>query len=278
MRYDLISIIIPVYNRPTVLKRALTSVYVQSYPNIEVIVIDDGSEPPVQPLLKDLFPHTRFVQQAHAGVSAARNHGIRLARGRWIAFLDSDDEWFIDKLSLQIQYLQAHPDYKICHSDEIWIRNGQRVNAMKKHAKRGGWIFQHCLPLCAISPSSVIVYGSILDQIGTFDESLPACEDYDLWLRLTSRFPVLFIDQPLINKYGGHEDQLSRQYWGMDRFRIKALQKILNSDHLNPEDRTAATTQLLKKITVYLKGARKRNKYTEIVYYETLYQHYQPTS
>ena len=275
MKHEMISIIIPVYNRPIVLKRALASVYAQSYANIEVIVIDDGSSQPIPAPLKDLFPHTRFVQQAHAGVSAARNYGIRLAHGRWIAFLDSDDEWLVDKLSTQMQCLHTHPDYKICHSDEIWIRNGQRVNAMKKHAKQGGWIFQHCLPLCAISPSSVIIHHSILDQIGTFDESLPVCEDYDLWLRLTSRFPVLFIEQPLINKYGGHDDQLSRQYWGMDRFRMTALQKILDSNHLNREDRVAAITQLLKKMRVYLKGARKRNKYTEIVYYEALYQHYQ---
>jgi glycosyltransferase involved in cell wall biosynthesis len=276
MNSDTVSIIIPVYNRLTLLIRALTSVIEQSYTNIEIIVIDDGSTQPVQATLKDLYPHVIVAQQPHAGVSAARNHGIRLASGNWVAFLDSDDEWLAEKLSLQMQYLNAHPDYKVCHSEEIWIRSGTRVNAMKKHAKCGGWIFQHCLPLCAISPSSVIIHRSIFDSVGTFDESLPACEDYDLWLRLTSRFPVLFIEQALIKKYGGHEDQLSRQYWGMDRFRITALQNIVNSGHLNADDRKAATTQLLKKITVYLQGARKRNKYAEIVYYEALYQQYKP--
>ena len=274
MNNDTISIIIPVHNRPTLLIRALTSIIQQSYTNIEIIVIDDGSTQPVQAMLKASFPDVIVVSQSHSGVSAARNHGIRLASSHWIAFLDSDDEWLTDKLNLQMQYLKANPDYKVCHSEEIWIRNGTRVNAMNKHAKCGGWIFQHCLPLCAISPSSVIIHRSIFDQVGTFDESLPACEDYDLWLRLTSQFPVLFIAQPLIRKYGGHDDQLSRQYWGMDRFRITALQKIIDSESLNPDDTQAAIAMLLKKISIYLKGLRKRNKSDEIIYYESLHHHY----
>ncbi len=277
MNNDTVSIIIPVHNRPALLIRALTSVYQQSHTNIEIIVIDDGSIQPVQAMLKDRFPDVIVAQQPHSGVSAARNHGIRLASSQWIAFLDSDDEWLANKLSMQMQHLTTHPDYKVCHSEEIWIRNGTRVNAMNKHAKCGGWIFQHCLPLCAISPSSVIIHRSIFDQVGTFDESLPACEDYDLWLRLTSQFPVLFIEQSLIRKYGGHDDQLSRQYWGMDRFRITALQKIIDSAGLNPEDAEAATAMLLKKVTIYLKGLRKRNKSDEIIYYEALYHKYSQT-
>lgn len=277
MNNDTVSIIIPVHNRPALLIRALTSVCQQSYSNIEIIVIDDGSTQSVQAMVKDRFPDVIVARQPHSGVSAARNHGIRLASNHWIAFLDSDDEWLTDKLSIQMQSLTSNPDYKVCHSEEIWIRNGIRVNAMKKHAKCGGRIFQHCLPLCAISPSSVIIHRSIFDQVGIFDESLPACEDYDLWLRLTSQFAVLFIEQPLIRKYGGHDDQLSRQYWGMDRFRIIALQKIIDRAELNPDDSQAATTMLLKKVSIYLKGLRKRNKSDEIIYYEALHHHYSQT-
>ena len=184
--------------------------------------------------------------------------------------LDSDDAWAATKIEQQLTALNANPNYKLCHTNEIWYRHGRRVNPMQKHTKKGGWIFQHCLPLCAISPSSVMIHKDIIEEVGLFDTSLPACEDYDLWLRITSRHPVLYIADPLTIKYGGHDDQLSRQHWGMDRFRIKALQKIIASHHLKPADRAAAITILKQKINVYLKGARKRNKFTEISHYEKI--------
>ncbi|MCK5479891.1 MAG: glycosyltransferase family 2 protein, partial [Gammaproteobacteria bacterium] len=173
--------------------------------------------------------------------------------------LDSDDCWLPHKLERQQFLLRTNPQAKICHSDEIWIRNGKRVNPMKKHAKRGGYIFKHCLPLCAISPSSVIIRRDIFNEIGLFDESLPACEDYDFWLRICAVYPVLYTDEPLMIKHGGHEGQLSRRYWGMDRFRIRALEKILASGTLNAENHAAALAMLLEKIRIVVKGADKRD-------------------
>ncbi len=163
---------------------------------------------------------------------------------------------------------------RVCHTDEIWIRNGRRVNARKKHGKKGGWIFQHCLPLCAMSPSSIMIHRDVFTALGGFDERLPACEDYDLWLRITARYPVLFIRQPLIEKYGGHDDQLSRKYWGMDRFRIRALEKILATDSLNADDHLAAVAMLREKAGIYLQGAIKRGKSAEIGYYRQLLKQY----
>jgi len=157
----------------------------------------------------------------------------------------------------------------LCHTNEIWIRNGRRVNPMKKHTKYGGRIFSKCLPLCVISPSAVVLHRSVLARTGLFDESLPACEDYDLWLRVSSHFPVLYIEEPLIVKYGGHPDQLSRRYWGMDRFRIQALEKLLASETLSPADQRAASNELLDKIEIYLSGARKRGKLDEAAAYQT---------
>ncbi len=178
-----ISVIIPTYNRAHTLSRALDSVLAQTHPADEVIVIDDGSTDSTVELLQNSYPNVTLIQQQNRGVSAARNSGIRASHSEWVALLDSDDEWLPDKLNKQLALVSQQPEYKIIHSDEIWIRYGVRVNQMKKHIKKGGWIFQDCLPLCAISPSAVMIHRSVFDDVGLFDESLPACEDYDLWLR-----------------------------------------------------------------------------------------------
>jgi glycosyltransferase involved in cell wall biosynthesis len=269
-----VSVIIPTYNRCQLLRRALLSIYKQKIQVDEVIVIDDGSTDDTRKMLGKEFPDVKYTFQENAGVSAARNMGVRQAKGEWLAFLDSDDEWLPDKLEKQLESLENNPDMRICHSDEIWKRNGVRVNPMNKHNKKGGWIFQHCLPLCAMSPSSIIIHCSVFAQVGLFDLALPACEDYDLWLRITARYPVLFIDHPLIVKYGGHEDQLSCKYWGMDRFRIAALEKILVDDFLAIADQRAATQMLIKKASIYLQGAEKRNKREEVVIYQQLLDRY----
>ena len=119
------------------------------------------------------------------------------------------------------------------------------------------------MPFCIISPSSVIINKEVFDKIGFFNEKLPACEDYDLWLRICSKYPVSFINEALTYKYGGHSDQLSRKYWGIDRFRIIALQNIIQSNTLDSIQTEEAKQELLKKIDIFLKGAAKydRNEY-----------------
>ena len=265
-----LSIIIPTFNRCELLYRALNSVFKQTYSDYEVIVIDDGSTDDTAEMLQKNFTQVRYVFQSNKGVSAARNKGLELAKGRWIAFLDSDDEWLPQKLEKQISLLIAKLDYKICHTEEIWVRNGIRVNQMKKHRKTGGWIFPHCLPLCAMSPSSILIHRSVFDSIGNFDTSLPACEDYDLWLRITAKYPVLYMEEPQIKKYGGHDDQLSKKHWGMDRYRIQALQNIIYGDTLNSENKQKAIAMLLKKCKVFQKGALKRGKMDDVQRYQNI--------
>jgi len=258
-RYDgsAITVIIPSYNRAHTLPRALRSVLEQSEPAGEIIVVDDGSTDGTEAMMARDFPEVTLLHQENAGVSAARNTGIRHSTGEWIALLDSDDAWLPTKLATQLSVLREGAGSRLCHTEEIWIRDGVRVNQMKKHAKSGGWLFQRSLKLCCISPSAVLIHRSVFEQYGDFDESLPACEDYDLWLRITSRESVVYVETPQIYKYGGHEDQLSRAFWGMDRFRIVAIEKVLNLGGLEAEDQRAAIKILVKKLKILVAGARK---------------------
>lgn len=268
-----ISVVIPTYNRKTPLERALNSVFSQTLEPLEVIVVDDGSSDGSADLVRRTFPQATYIYQENAGVSAARNTAIRLANGEWLAFLDSDDEWLPGKLEAQSQAIQEQAECRLCHTEEIWIRNGTRVNAMKKHSKRGGHIYQHCLPLCAISPSSAMIRADLFKDIGLFDETLPACEDYDLWLRICAREAVCFVESPQIKKYGGHEDQLSRQHWGMDRFRIQALENILHLPELSPDDQIATLKILAKKARIMAQGAEKRGHSDRASHYRQIQSH-----
>lgn len=257
-----VSVVIPTHNRENRLPAAIRSVLDQSLRPSEIIVIDDGSTDGTLALM-ERFPGVLYIQQENQGVSLARNHGIRVAKHEWIAFLDSDDEWLPGKLAKQWEALERQPQFRFCHTDEIWIRGGRRVNPMKKHAKHGGYIFNQCLPLCVISPSSALIHRDLFDRYGMFDPELPVCEDYDLWLRICAWEPVLYVDEPLLLKFGGHEDQLSRAYWGMDRFRIRALENLIRSGVLDGEALAGALDTLYRKIDIYAKGAEKRRRFEE---------------
>jgi len=268
-----ISVVIPTYNRAHTLSRAISCVLNQTYLPKEIIVVDDGSTDNTQVLVLNHYPVVKYHAQENHGVSHARNTGIKLAKYPWVAFLDSDDAWTAEKLEKQVSKLTQTGD-KLCHTDEIWYRDGVRINQQKKHQKRGGFIFEHCLPLCCISPSSVLVEKDFIETVGLFDETLPACEDYDLWLRICAHHRVSFVDEPLTIKHGGHDDQLSKRYWGMDRFRIQALEKCLKDKALHPEYRMAAQKMLQEKIAIFLTGARKRENHEDVKHYETLLTQY----
>lgn len=254
-----VSVVVPTHDRSQLVCRALRSVARQTRPADEVIVVDDGSRDDTVARIRREFPGVRLLRQPNRGVSTARNAGIRAAGARWVAFLDSDDEWRPAKLERQLEALEASP-HAICHCDEIWIRDGQRVNPRRRHAKRGGRIYRHCLPLCAISPSAAVVERHVFDAVGLFDERLPVCEDYDLWLRIAARFPVLYVDERLVLKYGGHDDQLSRSRWGLDRFRVRALAAAWRRLDLAGDERRATLETLVEKLEILLNGARKRDR------------------
>jgi len=272
MNPPLVSVIIPTFNRAYCVAESIRSVLTQG--ELELIVVNDGSK---DATVKELasFSTIQVINLAeNRGVSYARNKGLERARGSLICFLDSDDLWEEGKLKAQVQWMQVHPECMAVYTDEIWIRNGVRVNPMKKHQKYSGDIFRQCLPLCIVSPSSVMLRKSILDEVGGFDELMPVCEDYDLWLRIAVRYPFKFLREKLILKRGGHRDQLSRKYWGMDRWRVYALDKLLRGDDLNMQQREWVTEMLINKSSILIQGFEKRGKTEEARVYKNLMSHY----
>ena len=264
-----VSAVIPTFNRGHCLLRAINSVLAQTTPVDEIIVVDDGSDDKTYDLLvkselldmRGQLPNIRYLYQENKGVSAARNLGIKEAENEYIALLDSDDAWAETKIERQALKLEKKNfSCRITHTEEIWLKDGQRINPKKKHKKSGGFIFEKCLPFCCISPSSVLLHRTLFNDYGFFDEKLPACEDYDMWLRLCAFEEVLFVEEALTIKYGGHADQLSRAFWGMDRFRVQALEKLINSGKLSKTQRSQALEMLIKKIEILLLGAKKREK------------------
>ena len=227
---------------------ALESVRQQTCDDFEVIVIDDGSTDETAEQLRRMGESIRVMTQTHRGVAAARNRAASVAAGRYLAFLDSDDLWLPNKLAVQLAFMNAHPEMAICQSEEIWIRHGARVNPKAKHRKPSGDIFKPSLDLCLVSPSAVMMTADLFVKTGGFDESLFVCEDYDLWLRIAVDHPIPLLTQALVIKRGGHADQLSRSVWGMDRFRVRALQKLLRSA-LAGERRQWALATLQRKHT-----------------------------
>lgn len=269
-----VSVIVPTYNRADRLERALNSIVSQTYQDFELIVVDDGSTDKTYQLMKSFPKAQYFYIKKNSGVSKARNVGLAFAKGELICFLDSDDLWKEKKIQIQTLWLENNKDSQICYTDEIWVRNGVRVNPMNRHRKYSGDIFRHCLGLCIVSPSSVMIRAKLFDEIGNFDESLPACEDYDLWLRIASKYAFHFIEEPLIIKYGGHSDQLSRKYWGMDRFRVVALKKLLDQNSLDKEKLKLTRSVFLEKCSILIKGFEKRGKKEDESFYRELVNKY----
>ncbi len=276
----MISVIIPTYNRADFLKEAVQSVLNQHYfrdqdkeRRFEIIVVDDGSTDTTAEVVRSFACDISYVYQENRGVSAARNLGLQHARGDFIAFLDSDDLWKRGKIGIQMSLMNTVSHAMMCYTEEIWIRNGVFVNPKKRHRKYSGWIFDKVLPLCLISLSSALFRREVFEMIGSFDEDLPVCEDYDFGIRLAHRYAVHFLTRPLIVKRGGHADQLSQKYWGMDRFRIRALEKALSLD-LSPGERDLVRREIVKKSRVLINGLSKRGKIAEADKYKKLIDAY----
>jgi len=274
-------VIIPTYNRASFLKEAVQSVLDQDYlaspdkaARFELLVIDDGSTDNTEKIVRTFGEEVKYHYQANRGISASRNLGLHLARGDYIAFLDSDDLWKETKLRMQMNFMENISRAKVCYTEEIWIRKGVRVNPKRKHQKHSGWIFDKVLPLCLLSLSSALFKREVFQEVGYFDEDLPVCEDYEFGLKVAQKYPIHLIPRPLIIKRGGHLDQLSKKFWGMDRFRIKALEKTLDLE-LTPYQEELVRHEIMKKCRILAKGFRIRGNHAEARKYLGLLEKYE---
>lgn len=263
-----ISVVIPTYNRAKLLVRALQSVLAQRLACDEIIVIDDGSTDSTKDCVREITAgcssKVHYLYVENKGPAASRNFGIGVARYDTLAFLDSDDHWHKNKLELQFAALEENPKMMISHTREKWLRRGKHLNQKKKHQPGNGDIFQHCLQLCAVGMSTVMVKKNLFEQVGLFNEKYRCCEDYELWIRTSCKFPFLLVDEPLTIKEGGREDQVSYQYRvGMDKLRIAAIQDLLKGNSLTNDQEEMGLQELYRKCTVYGNGCLKHAKTEE---------------
>jgi glycosyltransferase involved in cell wall biosynthesis len=269
----LVAVIIPTYNRAALLERAVQSVLGQTFRDFELMVVDDGSTDGTKELslFKEPDPRLRCLKLPHnRGVSAARNVGVRVTSAPWLAFLDSDDEWLPHKLERQVRWTNGHPDMPIVQAREIWIRHGRRVNPPKTHEKFGGDLFAASLERCMITPSSAMLSRNLFEKSGGFNEDFPACEDFDLWLRITCRHGVGLVDEYLLKRYGGHADQLSATVPVLDRFRIRSIADLLSADLLTAGQRELAQKNLLKRAAIVAQGYKKHGNNEEYERYRKI--------
>lgn len=269
------SVVMPVYNREKYVAKAVDSVLSQSYQDFELIIIDDGSTDSTGDVIRSYSDERiKYLRQNNAGPSSARNNGIKNSGGKYIAFLDSDDWWLKDKLKKVREAVEENPDTKIFHTLERWFRGGKHLNQKKRHRPPSGYFFSRALELCCVSLSTAVVKKDIFDEHGLFDETYPACEDYEFWLRVSPREKIYLVEDVLTEKEGGHPGQQSRKYPAMDIFRIRAIRKLLDRGKLSEDERRIAVEELRKKCRIYSSGARKRGRIKEADEYADLYKNY----
>lgn len=260
-----ISVIIPTYNRALFIERSIRSVAEQTRACGELIVVDDGSTDDTRLRVAACAAQTdipvRYIHQDNQGAAAARNTGIKAARGDLLAFLDSDDRFVPEKLARQFEAMRDEPQYLVSHTRETWYRHGRILRQKKKHQPPYGEIFKACLKMCMVGMSTVMVRKELFDRYGMFDESLPCCEDYDFWLRVSAHEKFLLLDRPLTLKDGGRRDQLSAIYrLGMDQYRIRSLVLLLDRTPLAAWQYELAVAELERKCEIYGNGCIKHGR------------------
>ena len=204
-----VSAIIPTYNNPAMLVRAVESVLAQDYRDYELIIIDDGSRPQTREALEPYMDRIRYIHQENAGPSAARNHGIRESGGEFVAFLDSDDLWLPEKLSTQVAFMDAHPEFGLTyHGLEYFTEEG--VVNLPAGDKPAGDVLARLFKRIFLVPTSVMCRHECFEKAGYFPEDMRLAEDYDFFLRMAVHYQFGCIDR-VLGRYRFHESNKSKE-------------------------------------------------------------------
>lgn len=200
-----VSVIVPTFNRAKIIPKAIDSVLQQTYRDYEIIVIDDGSTDNTKAVLKKYDDKIVYRYKENGGISSARNSGIEIAKGKYIALLDSDDFWLKNKLEKQMTCFKENASYGMvatrCSSFDIdgdfdTIQPQGKIRK-KNRAGKSGWVFKDLFYRNFIRTSSVVIKRNCFGKVGMFDESLYQCNDVDMWMRIAKAYPVGFINEPL---------------------------------------------------------------------------------
>lgn len=244
MNGPLVSIITPLYNGQEFIGQSIESALAQTYRNFELLIINDGSKDgsyeAVSPYLKD--PRLIYIERENGGVGAARNTALARASGKYIAFLDQDDLWTTDKLAVQVPVLEQNPDIALVYSNQDFIGDDNKIIDYPWETGISGYCFREMIEKNWISVLTVLVRKSVIDEVGPFKEDISGTDDYEMWLRVTLKHKIEYIDQILAH-YRFHEVNFSKNLFKMTELFLKALTYVLNE---HPEAIRIAGGNLVK--------------------------------
>jgi len=229
-----VSVIVPVYNCAQYIGKAIESILAQTYPVHEIIVVDDGSTDGTREALEPYKASIIYVYQKNAGEPAARNTGIRHSTAEYIAYLDADDLWLPDKLELQMQYLQTHPECELVYTDMMTF-DDQGIIEKSVRTSRGrvycsGKIFPQLFRETLFGSGSVVFRKTAAEKVGGFDETFLVGSDYEMWLRMSRSFEFGYVDKPLL-MYRQHRDMSTQKLGKVPQdgmpWQVKVLKRIL---------------------------------------------------
>jgi glycosyltransferase involved in cell wall biosynthesis len=219
-----VSVVIPAYNAARYLADAIESVLAQSYKDVEILVVDDGSTDDTPSVATHYEGVVRYIRQDNQGVAAARNRGIGESRGRYVAFLDADDVWETAKLEHQVQALADQPGCLACYTAATVVEEGLVPVKVERRGPLAPTQLELFFANRIGTPSSVLVDRDLLNRAGGFDTGLSQCADWEMWIRLRGHASFCYVDEPLI-QYRQHTANMSRSASLLEQDSLRALEK-----------------------------------------------------
>lgn len=231
----IVSVVIPTFNRASTIGASIESVLTQDYPNLEIIVVDDGSKDDTERIMEPYVARgVRYFRQENRGAPAARNAGVERATGELIAFLDSDDAWAPTKISAQVRCMsESLPDTALVYTSMKKVDQHGRLLGYKRATKRGSIYLDLLRDNVVGSTSTALVKASVVREIGGFDTALRSRQDLDLWLRIARKYPIDFVDEPLVI-YSVHTDRISSNMDSKIQGTERVLEKYYDDIRMHP--------------------------------------------